>query len=120
MPNTGQPVIPWTEEEDLKIANYLKERNFKNLRKAFEDFANNPLNTNNRSWNSIAFRYYKHIKHNHDIFFTTSKFGSIRNTKIVARDQTPEYSPIEAVMRQLLDLDRRERTRVLEFFQNNP
>ena len=113
--NASKRVL-YTDEEDKVIADFIAKQSYKNLAQAFELFAVNALNVNNRSVKSLQQRYHNHLKHKHKMFVIANSGGGMDNVKYSPRDTIPNYKPIEVIMRQLLDIDPTQRQKILDFF----
>ena len=115
--NASKRVL-YTDEEDKRIATYVSNNNYKNLAQALEMFANDStLNLQNRSLLSLTQRYQRHIKKHHEMFILSNNKGGLSNVKYTPRESEAKYTPAEVIMKQMLELDREVRERVLNFFR---
>lgn len=109
--------IPWSKNEELNFVKFMQDKSYSNIAEGIEKYCTSKLNIHKRSTQSVSQKYYKHIKQNHEIFVIANKHGGAKNTKYVPRDKTAQFLPIEVIMKQLLDLDKNARDRILNFFK---
>lgn len=105
--------VRFTSEEDDTIIAYIRNGNFKNLAEAFDNLS---IRLNRKARN-IKFRYYNALREKEDMFYMVSKDKVLVNTKYVHREKEAEFKPFQIIVKQILDLPRLERERVLAFFQ---
>lgn len=110
-------IIRWTKEEVDTFVTFLKAQKYSNIQQACELYAVSQYNIHNRTSDAISFKYYSTVRKHYEIFFMANSQGGVRNTKIVPRDTAPDYQPIEVIMKQLLDLDKEKRDKILAFFK---
>jgi len=102
----------YTPEEDKFIADHIAKGSFSNLQEAFEDIATKL----GRTKDGIAFRYQMKIKDNHAMYFTGNAKGMMVNKKVVKRGTSPDFQPFQTIIRQMMDLPKAERIKIIKFF----
>lgn len=108
----------WSKEEIDTFVTFLKAQKYNNIKQACELYAVSKHNIHNRTPDAVCFKYYSNVRKHHEIFFMANSQGGVRNTKIVPRDTAPDFQPIEAIMKQLLELDKPKRDKILAFFNS--
>lgn len=110
----ARTLIPYTEQEDNTIISFIKNKNFKNLREAFEALAEQ---LPNRTVCSINQRYYSTLKFKEEMFYLANESGALINTKYVPRNKVADFKPFQVIVRQIMDLSPEDRKKVLDFFE---
>lgn len=113
--NSKRKVIRYTQEEDNLIIETITKGKFVNLQQAFELLA---TKMPGRSAAGISYRYQNYLKNNKPMFFTGNYNGVVQNRKVVKRDQKPDWKPFQSVVKQMLDMPKSERDKVMNFFKD--